>query len=256
MEQTLIDKIIKEVLRRLALKNEQKILALFSSAPEYWDLAEKQIEILEKNHFTVNWMMTPEAERIKEKRNYAITNDYTMTDYSNVDNILQTIDVVILPTLSINSISKIACGYYDNLVTKFIMEALFQNKKVIAANGFLGSLNMLKNDYLKDKFMKYVFEIQAMGIVLVKPNCLAETVLEVSDQVRPNQVRPNDLEIQESSPPSPLQECRHFTGKILDANSLMALEVPKISYREGTLITALAEDYAKEKEIQLIKMDH
>lgn len=249
MEQTLIDTIVKEVLRRLSLKSKKRVLALFSSYPDDWDLAEKQIESFESDNYDVKKMMTPEAQQLKDKRHYLIDNDYSMDDYLNVDCILEKTDVLILPTLSINSVSKIACGYYDNLVTKFIIHALYQNKKVIASNGFIRSLNDVKNDYIKDKLMEYVFEIQKMGIVFVKPEDIKKTVLKPSEK---GNLPSDDRGVASST----TKGCVHYEGKILDASTLMALEALKISYNQGTLITALAEDYAKEKEIQLIKNDN
>lgn len=137
MDESLIQKITKETMNRLKRQKSgaREVLLIFMGGDREVDTALKQIKCLSELNVNFSAYLTPAADHIigREKvLNSGVTTILTDSDIWD-RRILDRIEAVIVPVLTLNGVSKIANMIADNAAVNIILLALRHNKKILVA---------------------------------------------------------------------------------------------------------------------------
>ncbi len=219
-----------------------KIYALFTGGSAKLAEAINQIKLLIQHGYHVKAILSESATKIikveKIRQIPGIEDIYCEPDPSiySID-IVQNADAIIVPILTRNSAAKVALGICDTLITNIIMHALIAGKTVIAARNSADpdgqdcicistpktppALVQIAKDYLK--------KLQSYGVKLVDTSEIAQYFI-------------GNKEIK--------RELVTY-----DTINELTQDVKQIEVKKGSIITPLAKDLAKERNIKIIVVD-
>lgn len=218
------------------------VYALFTGGSAKLSEAINQIKLLIQNGYHIKAILSESATRIikvdKIREIPGIEDVFCEPDPSiySVD-IVQSADAIVIPVLTRNSAAKLALGICDTLVTNIIMHALIAGKPVIAARNSADpegqdcicigtpktspNLIQIAKDYLK--------KLESYGVKLVDVSEIAYSFIE-------------DKNIK--------QELITY-----DTINGLSKDISEIKVKKGSIVTPLAKDLAKERNIKIIIVD-
>lgn len=243
MDQEIINAIVQEVLKRIGIHSSKQIVSIIGAVPIDIERLYANNEILEKNQYKVRQAVSNDVLQRFKNKNQRIVDDFPEGLNIDVDEILNETDLIIIPELSINLISKIASGYYDDFVSKLLLLGLLHNKRVIASNRFINEVSFQENPILQKKLMENIHFAKQAGINFVRPDQIVTEALQLSEMV----VKVNGFKNDQAD-----GMIMEYTDRILDVKKLMLMNTKELICGDKTLITDMAKDYAREKGI-LIK---
>ncbi len=222
--------------------DKRNIYALFTGGSAKLSEAINQIKLLIQNGYNVKVILSEAATRVikieKIREKIGIEDILCEPDPSiySVD-IVQSADAIVVPVLTRNSAAKVALGICDTLVTNIIMHALIAGKPVIAARNSADpegqdcicigthktppTLIQIAKDYLK--------KLESYGVKLVDASEIAQYFIRSKDIKR--------------------ELVTYDTIKELSQ------DIKQIEVKRGSIITPLAKDLAKERNIEIILVD-
>lgn len=246
-ENALVEKIVAEVLRRLAARGK-RALALFCGgtigAPE--GLAE--VKKLQNAGFTVRAVLTPRAEWILGRdwlrRELGDIEIVTEADRKAPSALLKDTDLTLVPVFTLNTAAKVAHGIADTLVATLIMDSLLTGRPVFAARDACDPANPMRAKLGMDKaapayralLTGNLERLAEFGVRLIGVTELAATVL---GETRPKEVVPETVSTT-------------FTGRVLSRTDVATFEGSVLKVSAGTLVTPLARDLARERGIEIV----
>lgn len=246
-ENALVEKIVSEVLRRLAGRGK-RALALFCGgtigAPE----GRAELKKLQSAGFTVRAVLTPAAERVlgKEwlKSELGEIEVVTEADGKAPGALLKEADLTLVPVLTLNTAAKVAHGIADTLVATLIMDSLLTGRPVFAARDACDLTNPVRAKLGMDKaapayralLTGNLERLAEFGVRLVGVTELAAAVL--------GEAGPKE--------PAPKATGGTFTGRVLSRTDVAAFEGSVLKVSAGTLITPLARDLARDRGIEIV----
>jgi hypothetical protein len=141
MDEKQIDKIVAEVLNRLAKKlagegESGLVIAVFGGATLGYDEALHQIRSLVLRGFRVQLLFSQGAECLYAKfawQHWEGLPNVTFFDPSHWLKTVKEARALVVPMLSLNTLSKLALLLADNLASNLILHALFAGKPVVLA---------------------------------------------------------------------------------------------------------------------------
>ncbi len=221
----------------------EKVLALFTGGYTKLSEALTQIEKLIQASCSVDVVMSQSATKVIGQDKIRSISGIASLVCEPDDSIssleaIQKSDVIIVPVLTRNSAAKLALGITDTLVTNILMQALISAKPVIAARNAadpndadcpcvrmpdtpLGLIKLAEN---------YLQKLESYGIKLVDASEIAGIVL------------------------SDTKKADSLEQKLITPETINNLSpnTKRISVAKGTLITPLAKDAAREREIEIV----
>lgn len=248
-ESALIEKIVDEVLRRIAACG-RRALALFCGgsigAPE----ARKELRKLLDVGFTLRAVLTPYAELV-------LGADWLRAELGDIEIIteasgrapgalLQETDLILIPVLTLNTAAKVAHGIADTLVATLIMDSLLKGKPVFAARDACdpdhpvrSKLGMTRETAAyRDLLSSNLQRLREYGIRLVPAAELAAHVLaDVTGAAA-------------SGPAAP--EGTVFCGRVLSRSDVASFTGRLLKVSRETLVTPLARDLARDRGIDIV----
>ena len=133
---TMVDYISERVVEKLIQKSKKGLL-LFTGATLGYNDAIKSINELRLSGWEFDIVMSSSAQNVigvdKVKNDINVENIIINEDLSIIKELLSKNNVVIIPTLTMNSASKIANCISDTLITNIVSKALMSGKKVVAS---------------------------------------------------------------------------------------------------------------------------
>lgn len=224
------------------ISDRQKIYALFTGGTAKLSEAICQIKLLIQNGYHVKVILSESATRVikvdKIREIQGIENIFCEPDPSvySVD-IVQDADAIVVPILTRNSAAKVALGICDTLVTNIIMHALIAGKLVIAAKNSADpegidclcvgtsktppALIHIAKEYLK--------KLESYGVKLVDATEIAQFFIEN----------------------------KNIKRELVTYETINELpqDIKQIEIKRGSIITPLAKDRAKERNIKITIVD-
>lgn len=167
-------------------------------------------------------------------------------------------DVLVIPTLTANTVAKAAHGIADGVASNLIMEFLMHGKQVVAASNaadpdspqkkaFFPKMPAAQAALLRSNLAK----VSALGVQLADVTCLDKAVLKafgLGTSVSDATVIPAS---QPSAQASPSQATTHCL-KLISAQGVQGLPIGStLKISQGAVVTALARDFASARSIRI-----
>lgn len=187
MDKLLIAEIVKQVIAELrANAPAQRVLILFSGASTGFVAGMEAIKSMTAQGHRVTVIFTPSAVNIitPEHARKAGATDIVLPDqWVDAPSLTHNSDLVLVPTLSMNTAARLALGLMDNLITTLVMGALLAGKPVVvirdgadpygSGGQIFGATDGVASN-LKDKMAQNLASLTTFGIQLVdEPDFLA-----------------------------------------------------------------------------------
>ena len=148
----------------------EKLLILFTGSKHDIDLKIKEIEKLRDKDVSLSIGFSLVAENVLDtdtiiNRLHPV-DIYSEEDIFNLEKIVKSHSNLLVPNITMNTLSKVILGTIDTFVSNVIWSFLYSGKAVLidfsAVNNYMGM--ECKNALLKDKINKYIDTIIAMGV--------------------------------------------------------------------------------------------
>jgi len=268
MSEEQIKHIITEVIRRLAVRSGANgsrgtLIMVFTGATGAFREALQQVRFLILNGYRVQLVFSQAAEDLygQVARDHLDGFPYiTMLETKRWLTALKESRAVVIPLLSVNTVSKVAMLIADNLPTNLILHALFMGKAVFAArNGAdpdgvhwqkkLGSHT--QSPALRQAFLERLQCVENYGCRLTDTMELGKTVNAFLTDIKNSNVELSDNAVRVA------HSTLNHSGKILtaaDVRHAHRLGADLILF-PSTLITPLARDLAMRYDVVLLKKD-
>lgn len=268
VESVVIDYIVEKVFEKLESYNK-KLLVVFTGASIGFEEAFKCIKKLQGNGFKLTIVLSNGALNVFNenliKEFFKVEKVIKEDDNEDIISLVKENTIIIIPTLTVNTCSKIANGISDNISTNIINYSLISGKKVIASINGCCPDNKERISIFKDNMSnsyKYLLrnnikKLKDYNIILAKSVNLEKKVIKVyNDNFRLNI---NNLNKHKSDYISNKQNIegkeillnKKIISKI-DVYNLKNYKVIKIN--QNAIITPSAKDEALKYNINILKI--
>ena len=136
IEESIIDYIVEKVIEKIINKSKRGLL-LFTGETIGYDKSIESINKLKMDGWEFDVVMSKSAQKLitedKVRNSIGVKNIITSDDELVINDLLQRNNIIIIPTLTMNSASKIANCISDTLITKIVSMALILGKSVVAS---------------------------------------------------------------------------------------------------------------------------
>lgn len=179
------------------------------------------------------------------KKELDIEEIYLESENMGLSPLYEGVPIIIMPTLTANTVAKIANGITDNMTTNLISHALMYNIPVVAARD-ASDLSLqdqagIASIAYKELSAAHLVTIERFGIQLVKANELYQAVEE-------NMVRAHSKD-------SIAQNV--FSKNLLSRADILKYKgmVGELKIAGNTIVTPLAQEAAKDLGINIVRID-
>lgn len=259
MEQALIDEIVAKVVtlvraKIIAAVPKQRVLMLFSGASTGYVVGMDTIRMLTQANHDLTVFMTASALYVigeENVRQAGAREIITPQQWVSTPGLVRETDLVLVPTLSMNTAAHLALGLMDSLFSTLVLGALLANKPVIAVyngadpygnGGLVFSDNFVGSPALRAKMAEHLTTLTQYGVNLVREEAFIDQVMR--------QMQTDTTQLPHT--PS-LPAVRISSSAILTESDLL-------SYQPGTILTLplntrltpLAQEYAQRRNLKLI----
>ena len=136
IQNALVEYIVNRVVEKLA-QRQKTALVLFTGATIGFKQSIESLNKLQQNGWKFNVVMSKAAEEVLTedliKTSLKIENVIKEDDKPNIKELLEQNNLISIPSLTINTASKIANCISDTLVTNIVSKAMMSGKKIIAS---------------------------------------------------------------------------------------------------------------------------
>lgn len=255
MEKSIIEYIVERVIEKIHEKNKRAVI-LFTGATIGFKQSIESLNKLQQKGWKFDVILSNGARNVlgEDLIKKSLNVDIVKTEEDKVDikNLLNDNNLIIIPSLTINSASKIANCISDNLVTNIASKALMSGKKIVA------SINACCIDNEERKAIYNDYTTQAYknalrnNLELIKSYGILLTISENLDYKVEKAVSNISLKTQNNSPQK-INEVK-IDKKIISRSDIYENKnYNTIVINPECLITDLARDEAKKYKIKLIK---
>ncbi|NLH81606.1 MAG: hypothetical protein GX458_12275 [Phyllobacteriaceae bacterium] len=140
MEQVLVDKVAARILARLNGEaidtSPRSVVVVFSGAASGFAAGREVVTRLARSPHRLTVMLTPSAKHIFGEhtiRDLGATSIVELEPWVDVSDHVRSADLVLVPTLTMNLVARLALGLMDAATTTLILGALLAGKRVLAA---------------------------------------------------------------------------------------------------------------------------
>ena len=277
IEESIIDYIVEKVVEKI-INISKRGLILFTGATIGYSQSIESINKLKRDGWEFDVVMSKSAQEVitvdSVKKAIGVSNIITNENGSVIKELLQRNNVIVIPTLTINSAAKIANCISDTLVTNIVSKALISGKPIVASvNGccpdnkerreiygdnlsdfhkkrLSNNLEILRSYNIKlsssEKLYKNVNKILLKSFNLYKSNkFINEVYVSNGDKVVSSNAEPKTVDDISSI---------RLNKKILSRKDIWDnKKFSTIFVKKNTLITDLARDEAQRLNITLTK---
>ena len=259
MEKAIMEYIVERVIEKLQEKNKRAVV-LFTGATIGFNQSIESLNKLQQKGWKLDVILSNGAKNVlgEELIKKSLNIDIVKTEDDKVDikTLLSNNSLVIIPSLTINTASKIANCISDNLVTNIVSKALISGKKIIASINACCIDNEERKliygdnttDAYKNTLRNNLEVIRSYGLLLT-------TSQNLYYKVQKNYSNPSHKS--QISSPTKLDKVNNevkIDKKIISRKDIYEnKDCNTIFINLDSLITDLARDEAKKYNIKLIK---
>ena len=255
-----IEKIVNLVveriwLRMIAAAPKRKVLMLFSGASTGYLVGMQTIRLLSQAGHPLTVAMTDSACRVigeDHVRQAGAESILTSNQWVNTPKLVRESDLVLLPTLSMNTAAHLALGLMDSMFTTLVLGARLADKPVVAicdgANpyGKGGRVFSERNDSapeLRKKLADNLMTLAGFGIELVGEQDFLRTVVAYLIDEQPVPI----------SAPAVTPDMHFIAGSVITVADLAVCERgASVKLQAGARISPLAMETVDRLELRLV----
>lgn len=180
MDRALIVEIVKQIMADLRAKvRAQRVLLLFSGASTGFVVGMEAIKLMARQGHRATVVFSPAAVQIitEQKARQAGASDIILPNqWIDTPGLVHEVDLVLVPTLSMNTAARLAMGLMDTLISTLIMGSLLAGKPVLAVRdgadpygrgGQVFGAKPGQATALKDKLVQNLETLTAFGLELI-----------------------------------------------------------------------------------------
>ena len=270
IQNALIEYIVNKVIEKLE-QRQKTTLVLFTGASIGFRQSIESLNKLQQNGWQFKVVISKAAEEVLTedliKKSLNIENVIKEDDKPDIKELLDQNNLIIIPSLTINTASKIANCISDTLITNIVSKAMMSGKKIIASlnaccieneerksiygdNVSLAYKNKLKNNL--ETIKSYEIELTTSENLFYKVEKYSKKNLNTNNLVINNQSKDNKKTIDLKQP----QDKNSLYIK-LDKKVISRADVYEnrgynyIFVDKGSLITDLAKEEAKKLNLKI-----
>ena len=254
IQNALIEYIVNKVIEKLE-QRQKTTLVLFTGASIGFRQSIESLNKLQQNGWQFKVVISKAAEDVLTedliKKSLNIESVIKEDDKPNIKELLDQNNLIIIPSLTINTASKIANCISDTLITNIVSKAMMSGKKIIASlNVSLAYKNKLKNNL--ETIKSYEIELTTSENLFYKVEKYSKKNLNTNNLVINNQSKDNKKTIDLKQP----QDKNSLYIK-LDKKVISRADVYEnrgynyIFVDKGSLITDLAKEEAKKLNLKI-----
>jgi hypothetical protein len=232
-----LDSISKKISESNSLNSNNKVLILITGSFFELDEKIKELKKLKENSIDISLGFSFMAERILDINNIINSLNpskvYREEDIFNIHNIIKDYSKIVVPNITINTISKVSLGMVDSFVSNLIWSCLYMNKEVYidftSLKTYMGE--PCKNEEINTMIDDYTSKVKEMGgLEIEKGNYLEKIFYEENTHGKIDNL-----------------------SKVITERDIMSYsDINKfILVPKGTILTPLAKDRAKERGIEI-----
>ncbi|WP_406243781.1 flavoprotein [Tissierella carlieri] len=261
MKTKITSKVLEDISKRLQgesiiekEKEDKTLKALIVLNGSNIDLSEKieNIKKLKNRGIKVSLAFSFMAERLLDTQRIINTLQpleiYKEEDIIKLKDISKKYSIIIGPNITMNTLSKISLGMIDTFIPNLIWTFLYQGKKVYLdfnqVKKYLGEET--KNKEILNITDRYIDTIKKMGAIEIDDKNILENIikdyrdLQIESQTNLNKV-----------PQTKEEEIPQAKTVITEKDIISMSSNNKLILPKGTIITPLAKDKAREKNIKI-----
>ncbi|TCO75263.1 flavoprotein [Marinisporobacter balticus] len=247
----------------VGLVNKTKnILVVLTGSNNGIDEILNHLNQLKRYGYCLNIVLSKTAENIigldrlkKELYSVSISLEENKEQYLDL---IEKSHLVLVPLLTQNTAAKLRAGIQDTMASLCIWQALWQEKMVLAdTRGLVCNGKDTKNAILNQIVEDNLSFLKKMGLkILDRKSYLVaiDTILRHEDKTLCQENQSKDVEKKEQIDILAINE-EEAKRKIITQKDIYAMvgKMNQLHIHKHTIITPLARDYAKEKNIELIR---
>ncbi|MEI8216219.1 MAG: flavoprotein [Eubacteriales bacterium] len=246
----LTEKVIEEVMKRLSTK-QSKALIIFTGSSAGYDESLNQVKLLVERGWEIEVIVNRCSEGIftKEKFNsdFQGMTLYFESRYPVDKDMLDGVDIILIPVLTVNFAAKMALGISDTPVSALVAYGLINGIPIMGVNKACLPENRIRKDCRNKKkpgaYYKmihgYLSRLEEFGVRMVSIEKLSE---EAESQC---------MKIDKSE----IENHRNATCDVISKEYIMDMNkkgLSQIAVSRKTIITALARETANELGVEII----
>lgn len=270
LDQALIDKIVNQAVsllfeKAIAAAPKQRVLILFSGAGSGYVVGMQAIQMLAKADHSLTVVMTASARHVigaENVRKAGAEHLIADNEWVNTPKLVREIDLVLMPTLSMNTAAHLALGLMDSLICTLVLGSLLADKPVIAicdgANPYGNGGRVFSNTntsapVLREKIADHLTTLMNFGIQLVKEEAFLFSLVNRLGE-SPNSIQPAEpLPTSQNSSAARPKPAAAAAGGILTAADLMVYpHGSTVRLASGTKLTPLAQEAVYRQMLHLV----
>jgi hypothetical protein len=265
MEQVSVDQVIAKAVdavikRMIAAAPKHRVLVLFSGASSGYVAGMDALQALSQGGHQLTVVMTASAMHVigeDNARKAGATRIVGVDEWANPPGMIQNTDLVLIPTLSMNSAARLALGLMDSLVSTLVLGARLAGKPVIAvcdgANPYGNGGRVFGDDNtvapaLRARLADNLTTLMSYGIHLVTQDAFLHALFRQLNQ-------PDGMvsETINHAPVMTAQNSSNGANHILTAGDLMAYQPGEtVKHSAGTRLTPLAQETVRRMALRLV----
>lgn len=241
--------IVNEVIRRLNKRLKIAIVIFTGGALGFEDALE-QLKIMKNEGWSFKILLTRSAEHVflpgTIEKDLGTNEVFYEKELMGLGEFYKDTSLLIIPTLTLNSATKISLGIVDSAVTNLVSHYITTGTPIVAADDACDLKNPIREKYRMHKSPKayldmnshHLDQLRAYGINLVRAKDIAEASRKVTFQFRETK------EIEKPAEKSSI----YYTDRVLSRIAVFEAKQAKANLvvSKNTIITALARDAANE----------
>lgn len=269
-----IEDLLKPIIARiLNMMNKKALLFITGGAVNIKDIFETLGSI---NLLKYDIVISEAAEKIIPEQYIKNLNGNLINCKVEMTRALRETDLVIIPVMTRNTLSKCGAGISDNLVTVGISEALMMNKEIIAVKDSFDPLNpanislgFTKNPMYNRFILDYQERLSSFGVKFIDSNDLKKSIEEkfsiVNTEIKyysnqsietQEKLLLKKEELKEASNnliSNSSSEGEKLLSGVLTIEDVMksAANSKEVCVKQGSIITPLAKDYIYNNKINI-----
>ncbi len=260
MKTKITSKVLEDISKRLQgesiIEKENKTLkkALIVLNGSNIEINEKieNIKKLKNRGINISLAFSFMAERLLDTQRIINTLQplqiYKEEDITKLKNISREYSIIIGPNITTNTLSKISLGMIDTFIPNLIWTFLYQGKKVYLdfnqVKNYLGEET--KNKEILNITNKYIDTIKKMGAIEIDKENRIDSIITNTEYEKSNLT-----DINKSTNLSNYKYNRNNKTVITEKDIINLEANNKLILPKGTIITPLAKDKAREKNIKI-----
>lgn len=182
--------IVEKVLENLQKREKQALVVFTGGALKYQDSL-ASLRRLQENNWNLKVVLSKSAEHVftseRIKKELSLENVYLESENKGLGQLYENTSVLIIPTLTMNTVAKIALGIADNLTTNIVQRFIMEELPIVASRNaatpeqayFLEDIS--ENAPIKNyihMFHDYLARLEDFGIHLVDAENIDQAVLQ------------------------------------------------------------------------------